>query len=109
MYAEADVAASNNKAVEPEIGVNGPVGVKLPVYLATPFVQLKFVILPLNASEDKPDALFPTLIAVVCVKLVVTVAADPICKPLRNTLRFPDADIKKFQRESSDSKGTTNY
>ena len=88
VYALALVEANNNNPVDPEMGVNGPVGVKLPVYLATPFTQWKFVILPLNASEAKPEALFPTLIVFVEVKFVELVAADPNCTPLRYTLKL---------------------
>jgi hypothetical protein len=92
VYALALVDANSNNPVDPEIGDKGPVGVKLPVYLATPFTQWKFVILPLNASEANPDDLFPIFIGLVDVKLVVLVADDPICTPLRYTFRLPVED-----------------
>ena len=79
MYALALVAANINNPVDPEIGDNGPVGVKLPEYLATPFNQWKFVILPINASDaNLPGFLLPMLIGFVDVKLVVDVPDDPI-------------------------------
>jgi hypothetical protein len=77
VYALALVSANINNPVEPEIGDNGPVGVKLPEYLATPFNQWKFVILPINASDAAPEFLLPMLIGFVDVKLVVTVVDDP--------------------------------
>jgi hypothetical protein len=84
------VLINNNKAEEPDIGVIGDVeGVKLAVYFATPFTQWKLVILPLYASDAKPDTLFPTLIIFVVVKLVELDAADPNCTPLRYTFKLP--------------------
>lgn len=95
MYALALVEANNNNADEPDIGVKGPVGVKLLVYFATPFIQWKFVILPLNASEAKPDALLPILTVVVEAKFVELVDADPNCTPFLYTLKLfaPEPDL----------------